>query len=250
MADVFFPTVIQPDIPESAMTPLERLLLDAIFQQESEGGRVYFFSRDGSNDMPSLLVAEVCAALASQPDTESRATSHVCKAFASRTFDPKSAWLTLDLSVTGWAFIFQDIVRRCEALDHVTVTTAWTSTRIDPDSVGGSVMVITADAVRFKATDELVDEMLADPGYGPVGVEPGFGIHALGRVSEAGVRQAVAELLASDPAPAFASDAVTAMDIRRACIAATEQLDLSEHVHGATRHAARMAIDAARSRPG
>lgn len=248
MATVCFPTTVQPDIPESAMTPLEWLLLGAIFEQEREDSRVYFFSRDGSNDMPSIPVAEVRAALATRRDVESRTADRVRKALASERFDPDSVWLTLDFSVEGWAFIFQDIVRRCEALDHVAIITAWTSTRMDPDSVGGSAMVITADAVRFKATDELVDEMLADPGYGPVGVQPGYGLHALGRVSEDSVRRAVADLLASNPDPIVPADAVTPFDIRHACIAAVERLDLSSHVEAATQHAARMAIEAARSR--
>jgi hypothetical protein len=250
MADYLFQTVIQPDIPETTMTTLEWLVLGAVFEQETEDDHVYFYSSQSPNDMPSIMVAEALAALDAQPDVESRTADLVRKALASPSLDPHAAWLTLDLSVTGWAFIFQDIVRRCEELDHVSVITAWTCTRMRPDGFGGSAMVITAYAVRCKATDELVDEMLAAPGYGPVGVQPGAGVHALGRLQEDRVRWALGELLAAAPAPTFPSDAVSDLDIRKACLAVVDNLDLGDLTHASERAAARLALETARERAG
>jgi hypothetical protein len=248
MADYFFQTVIQPDIPESAMTTLEWLLLSAVFEQETEDDQVYFFSSQGPNDMPSILVAEALAALDTHPAFESRTADLVRKALANPSLDPHAAWLTLDLSVTGWAFIFQDVIRRCDALDHVAVITAWTCSRMRRDGFGGSAMVITADAVRFKATDELIDEMLADPGYGPVGVQPGAGVHALGRLQEDRVRGVLGEIMAAAPAPTFPADAVSDLDIRRACLAVIDNLDLGDLTQASERAAARLALEAARER--
>lgn len=250
MADDFFPTVIQPDIPEAAMTTLEWLLLGAVFEQETEADHVYFHSSQGPNDMPSIIVAEALAALDAQSDVESRTADLVRKALASPSLDPHAAWLTLDLSVVGWAFIFQDIVRRCEALDHVSVITAWTCTRMRPDGFGGLAMVITADDIRCKGTDELIDEMLADPGYGPVGVQPGAGVHALGRLRETRVRRVLGELLAAKPAPRFPTDAVSDLDIRRACHAVVDSLDLSDLIQASERAAAGLALKVAREHAG
>jgi hypothetical protein len=45
MADYHSPTVVQPDIPVAAMTPLERRLLCELFEHEGNDQAVYFFAR-------------------------------------------------------------------------------------------------------------------------------------------------------------------------------------------------------------
>jgi hypothetical protein len=46
MADYFEQTVVQQSIPETDMTPLERLLLSRIFNSERDGQAWYFFAED------------------------------------------------------------------------------------------------------------------------------------------------------------------------------------------------------------
>lgn len=51
MADYFTPTVIQQTLPESDMTPLERLFLSHVFEAERDGDGWYFFSEHGPSDI-------------------------------------------------------------------------------------------------------------------------------------------------------------------------------------------------------
>ena len=44
MASYFVPTVVQTTIPNTDMTPLERLVLSHIFDPEPDGDGLYFFA--------------------------------------------------------------------------------------------------------------------------------------------------------------------------------------------------------------
>src|SRR3546814_3176261 len=77
MADYFCSTVVQPTIPLSAMTPLERLILSGIFSSDADGDGLYFYAEQGANDMPAYPVDEVRAALALSGDVESAAADTV-----------------------------------------------------------------------------------------------------------------------------------------------------------------------------
>ena len=54
--------------------------------------------------------------------------------------------------------MFQDIVRRSAAIDEIVVTTSYTCTRMRPDGFGGSVMLITANAIRYRSTVDVLEE--------------------------------------------------------------------------------------------
>lgn len=58
----------------------------------------------------------------------------------------------------GWDRMFQDIVRRSAAIDEIVVTTAFTCTKMRPDGFGGSVMLITVDAIRYRSTTDILEE--------------------------------------------------------------------------------------------
>ncbi len=64
MADYFSPTVVQPTIPNSDMTALERLLLTHIFESEPDGDGLYFFAETSPNNQIELPTETVRAALA------------------------------------------------------------------------------------------------------------------------------------------------------------------------------------------
>lgn len=63
MADYFEQTVIQQCIPETDMTPLERLLLSRIFESERDGEAWYFFAEDNPCTMIHATRAELVEAL-------------------------------------------------------------------------------------------------------------------------------------------------------------------------------------------
>ena len=62
----------------------------------------------------------------------------------------------------SWEVILQDIVRRSSTLRYVTVVTAFTCTKMRPDGFGGMAVVITADAIKGKSTNDFIEDLLAD----------------------------------------------------------------------------------------
>jgi hypothetical protein len=53
--------------------------------------------------------------------------------------------------------VVQDIVRRSPDLDHLTVTMAFTCSKMRPDGFGGLAMLITASSIRSGSTHTLFD---------------------------------------------------------------------------------------------
>ena len=160
MADYFTSTVVQPDIPLADMTPLERLVLDALFEHEISDAAVYFFARDGINDCPSLPIAALRDAWAQADGTPSRLHDRVTEQLAETAADAEA--FELDLSVDGYDFILQDIVRRSTTLSHITVEAAFTCSKMRPDGFGGMATLITAKEIISESTNHLLEKWLAD----------------------------------------------------------------------------------------
>jgi len=162
MADYFTPTVIQQTIPEADMTPLERLLLSHVFEAERDGDGWYFFAESQPADTFIVARAALEAALAaSQLDVDNTANSFVTKLLASlKGEELQEAHLDLDLSETSWEFIVQDIVRRSTTLRYVSAVSSFTCSRMRVDGFGGAVVVISADAILGKSTNDLLEEFI------------------------------------------------------------------------------------------
>lgn len=156
MADYHSPTIVRPDIPRGAMTLLEHRLLIGMFSHEGEEDSVYFFAEDYVNDLLHLELSEVHQLLKVDPYPDSYAVTVIREEL--RKLDPVEGELALDMSVIGYEGIFQDIVRRCDALDDVEVVAAWTCTKMRPDGFGGMATLITADAVETMSTASFLDE--------------------------------------------------------------------------------------------
>ncbi|PKP63778.1 MAG: hypothetical protein CVT87_02895, partial [Alphaproteobacteria bacterium HGW-Alphaproteobacteria-9] len=56
-----------------------------------------------------------------------------------------------------WPDVLQDIVRRSRDLDHLTVTMAFTCSKMRPDGFGGLAMLITGTSIRSESTHTLFD---------------------------------------------------------------------------------------------
>jgi hypothetical protein len=164
MADYHSPTVVQPNIPAADITPLERLILELVFDAESEDDGVYFHSWCGPSDVFTLLVDDLRAALeASRGQGDSAIGKHVDMLLA--RYDDGAGEDTpddIDVDLTendsGWDRVLQDIVRRSATIDELVVTTAFTCTKMRPDGFGGSVMLITRDAIRYRSTTDMLEE--------------------------------------------------------------------------------------------
>jgi hypothetical protein len=162
MADYFSSTVIRQTIPNADMTPLERLLLTRIFSAEPDGDGLYFYAEEGPADMIALNRVELDAALAASQAVPSTANAHVVEHLA-RTPVGQSD-IDLDLSGTSWEFIVQDIVRRSSRLRYVAAVASFTCSKMRPDGFGGMAVLITAEAIIGKSTNDILEDFLAQAG--------------------------------------------------------------------------------------
>jgi hypothetical protein len=245
MADYHSPTVVQPTIPDRDMTPLERLLLSHILDCELDGDGFYFYSETGPSDGIELPLDELRTALSASDSVPSTAYDYVIERLALAGAD--DTHIEIDLSGTSWEFILQDIVRRSRTLDHITVVSAFTCTKMRPDGFGGMAVLITADAIKGKSTHDILEDFLAEESV--CSTPPNAGSHVLLSLDEASVRREVRVVIESDPAfAALAPEAVTDADIRSACIAVAEHADLAEEQGAARFRAALRAIREAERR--
>jgi hypothetical protein len=163
MADYYTPTVIQQSIPDTDMTPLERLLLSHIFEAERDGDGWYFFSEQGPSDMLYVERTALEAALAaSQRAGDSSANGIVKERLPdTQAIGPLPSHLDLDLSATSWEFIIQDIVKRSPTLTYVSAVSSFTCSRMRPDGFGVAAVLISADEIMGKSTSDLLEAFIA-----------------------------------------------------------------------------------------
>lgn len=160
MADYYTPTVIEPMIPLVAMLPIERLFLAAVFSEELTSEDAYYYSDDGAADLIFLEADAVRTALdGASAETSSLATNLV-EAHGKLVLGDEE--IELDMCGDLWPGVLQDIVRRSPDLDHLTVTMAFTCSKMRPDGFGGLAMLITADAVRSESTHTLFDRFYTE----------------------------------------------------------------------------------------
>ena len=164
MTDYHSPTVVQPDIPAADITPLERLILGLVFDAEGDGDGIYFHSWCEPSDIVTLSIDDLRVAVgASRDQTESGIVKHVSALLARHDAEagddpPDDIDVDLTDSDAGWDRMFQDIVRRSATIDEIVVTTSFTCTKMRPDGFGGSVMLITDKAIRYRSTTEILEE--------------------------------------------------------------------------------------------
>lgn len=160
MADYLTPTVIQPSIPLADMTSLEHLLLTHLFDSEPVGEGLSLFSETGPCHCFDLPAPELRAAIARSTGVESEACTYIARRIPHIADD--AGEIPIDLSDTSWEFFLQDIVRRSPTLDHVTVVSAFTCTKMRPDGFGGMAVLITGDAIKGKSTGDILEDFLAE----------------------------------------------------------------------------------------
>lgn len=247
MADYFSPTVVQPAIPNADMTALERLLLTHIFDSEPDGDGLYFFAETSPNNQIELPITEIREALAQAERVGGEAAAFVRDQVKDARDDDD--YVEIGLSQKSYEFIFQDIVKRSPTLDHVTIVSSFTCSKMRSDGFGGMAVLVTADAIKGKSTEDILDDFLDEAEHGPLATAPGFGAHILLRLREEDVRQQIPLLIEADEAlTPIAADAVTDADIRASCIKIAEQMELTEERDSAVFKAALAAIRKAEQR--
>jgi hypothetical protein len=247
MADYFSPTVVQPTILNADMTPLERLLLMQIFESESDGDGLYFFAEIMPAEQIELPIEALRTALAASDGVASETATFVLDHI--KNIGEGDSDVEFDLSITSWEFIFQDIVKRSATVDHVTVVSAFTCSKMRPDGFGGMAILITADAIRGKSTEDILGEFLGQAEHGAAAATPSFGSHVLLCLSEEHVRAEIGHIIETDETlTTIAAGAVTDPDIHAGCLLVVEQTDLREERGSAVYRAAMAAIREAERR--
>ncbi|WP_234731259.1 hypothetical protein [Acidocella facilis] len=160
MADYFSPTVIPEIIPNADMTRLELLLLSHMFDADSDGDGTYFHSWQGPSDLILVDRAELSAALDEARGSDSQVRNYVEEKL--KTAISGDDTIELDMSGVSWEVILQDVVRRSTKLRYITVTTAFTCSKMRADGFGGMALFITADAIKACSTTEFLSDCLAD----------------------------------------------------------------------------------------
>ena len=163
MADYFSPAVIQQAIPDTDITPLERLLLAHVFSAEPDGDAWYFYAEERPADMIAVSRAELEAAFAASSEpADSTAATYVAEDLAQ--LPPDASEIDLDLSGTSWECIIQDIVRRSTTLRYVTAVSSFSCSKMRPDGFGGMAVLITADRIVGKSTSDILEDFLVEAG--------------------------------------------------------------------------------------
>lgn len=247
MADYHSPTVVRPSIPAGAITRLELALLTGMFEHEPDGDAIYFYSSDGPSDTVWLDIAELKDMLADEAMPSGRIVEMIRAQLAEA--GPDETELELDLSDLGEAEVLQCIVRRCEQLDHVSIVSAWTCTKMRPDGFGGGVTVVTADHILSSSTIHMEGELLDRAEHGVFGCAPGHGLHFVLTLSEAEVRSMVTDIQKAYAETDVAVVEVAGAHIRQGCIEATGKLNLDEQLRNIEFSAAMAAIRIARATP-
>ena len=247
MADYHTPTVIQPSIPLSAMTLLEIALLTRVFDSEPDGDGLYFYADEGAADLIVIPAEELRHALAESDGVDSEAADFVrehCPDLATTEEDE----IDLDISAISWEWLFQSVVKRNPDIGQIVATAAFTCTKMCPDGFGGMVILITADAVLGKNTNDMLEDLIAQAEAQRAGETPGSGIHVLLRFTEADVRSTLGEVLECDPDFASVKESdVTDADIRLGCERVVASRDLAEErgdaIFAAALNALRLALE-------
>ena len=160
MADYYTPTVIDPTIPLADMLPIERQFLAQVFSEDVDGENAYYYSNDGASDFITLDVGAIRDAL----DAPSVETCSLIKKLLDQHGDTvlDDEEIELDGCDDLWAGVLQDIVSRSPDLDHLTVTMAFTCSKMRPDGFGGLAMLITASTIRSESTHTLFERFYTD----------------------------------------------------------------------------------------
>jgi hypothetical protein len=113
-----------------------------------------------------------------------------------------------------------------------------------PDGFGGMAMLITADAIKSKSTNDVLDDFLAEQTAQPLARS-----HVLLRLDEASIRREIVDVIEADETlTTLTADAITDADIHVACCAVVACAEFSEERGAAVFRAALAAIREAEQR--
>lgn len=171
MADYHAPLVIQPDIPLEAMTALEFFLLTHMLQSEVTDDGVYLFAELSVEEMPAVKAGLLRQAYCESAGIESRVLAPVGQWLDEIGYcgDDDGTHFDLDalLDHSAWIVMLQDITRRSQDVAYVTVSGAYTCTKMRSDGFGGWAALIYPEDVRMQSTNDLLDAFIKEAKFPP-----------------------------------------------------------------------------------
>jgi hypothetical protein len=160
MANYRSPTVVQQVIAKRDMTELELLILTQVFDADIEGDAVYLCTSESPCDTIWVAADALRAALDDPRAKGSTALAALLDRHRDTLLGDEE--VEIDTSCGWWESVLQDIVRRSDTLDHISVMTSFTCDKMRPDGFGGIATLITAVKIRGKSTEEIMAECIAE----------------------------------------------------------------------------------------
>ena len=160
MANYSSPTIVQQQIPCCDITTLEFLILTQIFDYERDGDTIRFYQAVEPQSSLELDLAQLHEALRAPENNGTTALSQIVAQFGGEI--AAGAGMHFDASDDCWTGIFQDIVKRSETIDHISITSAFVCDKMRADGFGGAVILITKDTIRYASTTDLLRDFLCD----------------------------------------------------------------------------------------
>ena len=160
MANYSVPTIVQQQIPCCDITTLEFLILTQIFDHAVEEGTISFYHAIEPQCTLVLDLAQLHAALSAPENNGTTALSHLVAQFGGEI--AAAAGMQFDASDDCWTGIFQDIVKRSETIDHISIVSTFVCDKMRVDGFGGAVILITKDTIRYASTTDLLRDFLCD----------------------------------------------------------------------------------------
>ena len=160
MANYHTPIVVQQAIPADDLTALERLLLAEIFDMQIDDDALYLCSDEGVSDMLYLDAEKLRPCLDDPAAEGTTAWKQIVDQHGTAVLGDDE--IEIDASGGWWENILQDVVRRSETLDHLSVIASFTCDKMRPDGLGGMAILITADQTRGQSTHDLMAQFIAE----------------------------------------------------------------------------------------
>ncbi|MFP1133172.1 hypothetical protein [Asticcacaulis sp. W401b] len=166
MADYHSPTVIQPNLPLADISPLERLLLGAMFDAEVDGDGLYLCAELSIDTLPFVGVGELRASYAESLGFESRLLAPVQLWLdqVSEAADLEDTYFDFDahLEEPAYQIMLQDIVRRSATIGYFIIEGAYTCTKMRADGFGGWAGLIHANGIRVESTRDVIERFFGE----------------------------------------------------------------------------------------
>lgn len=160
MTNYYSPVVIQQPIPLCDMTALERLILSEIFTADPDDEHLYLFSEDHVSDFISLDAAQLRTALDEPRAQGTVAARQILDRYSDEILG--EADVDIDTSEGWWEAILQDIIRRSDTLDHLSIVTSFTCDKMRADGFGGMATLVTASKTRSESTCEILQRFMTE----------------------------------------------------------------------------------------